>query len=86
MTPDVLPDRALNRATLARQLLLRRSNMTVPQAVTHLIGLQSQLPQNPSLGLFARLQRFRPETVSALLVSRVLVRIVVMRGTFPELY
>ena len=81
MTPDVLPDRALNRATLARQLLLRRSNMTVPQAVTHLIGLQSQLPQNPYIGLFARLQRFRPETVSTLLTSRQLVRIVVMRAT-----
>ena len=81
MTPDVLPDRALNRATLARQLLLRRSNMTVPQAVTHLIGLQSQLPQNPYIGLFARLQRFRSETVSTLLTSRQLVRIVVMRAT-----
>ena len=81
MTADILSDRALNRATLARQLLLRRSNMTVPEAVTHLIGLQAQLPQNPFVGLFARLQRFRPEAVSTLLTSRALVRIVVMRGT-----
>jgi hypothetical protein len=36
-TTPVLSRRALNRATLARQLLLRRSGMSVPEAVEHLL-------------------------------------------------
>lgn len=44
---DVLDVRALNRATLARQLLLDRGDMTVHDAVAHLCGLQAQEPQEP---------------------------------------
>ena len=35
----VLGTRALNRATLARQLLLSRSPMSAEDAVGHLVGL-----------------------------------------------
>jgi hypothetical protein len=38
----VLSRRALNRATLQRQLLLRRSAMSVSEAVEHLCSLQAQ--------------------------------------------
>ena len=81
MPPDVLSDRALNRATLARQLLLERSAMTPDVAVEHLVGLQAQNPLDPYLALWSRLQRLDPHEVGAMLEDRRLVRIVVMRGT-----
>jgi hypothetical protein len=77
----VLTDRALNRATLARQLLLERSASDVFGAVERLVGLQAQVPDNPYLALWSRLEGFRPEALSQLLVDRRVVRIVVMRGT-----
>jgi Winged helix DNA-binding domain len=81
VTVDMLSRRALNRATLERQLLLRRSNMSVLDAVEHLIGLQAQLPLNPYTGLWSRLERFRPDGLADLLLHRRVVRIVVMRAT-----
>jgi hypothetical protein len=77
----LLSPRALNRATLARQLLLQRHDLPVYDAVTHLVGLQAQQPQNPYVGLWSRLARFDPDVLSQLLVDRAVVRIVVMRGT-----
>jgi hypothetical protein len=80
-TPERLSTRALNRATLARQLLLERSAMTPLDAVRHLVGMQAQEPLDPYLGLWSRLGRFDPAALAALLVDRAVVRIVVMRGT-----
>jgi hypothetical protein len=77
----ILSPRALNRATLSRQLLLRRSELAVPDAVRHLIGLQAQVPLNPYTGLWARLEGFRPASLSTLLERREVVRTVVLRGT-----
>jgi hypothetical protein len=73
--------RELNRATLERQMLLRRSNRSVLEAVEHLVGMQAQVPLNPYLGLFSRLEGFRPAALAELLVERAVVRTVVMRGT-----
>jgi hypothetical protein len=81
MAADVLTLRALNRATLARQLLLERTNRPILGAVEHLVGLQAQVPPNPYLALWSRLARFDPEELSGLLTDREVVRIVVMRGT-----
>ncbi len=81
MATDVLTRRALNRATLERQLLLRRSDLPVLDAVEHLVGLQAQLPLDPYTGLWSRLDGFRPESLSELLLERRVVRIVVMRAT-----
>jgi len=78
---DVLTRRALNRATLERQHLLRRSDLPVTDAVEHLVGMQAQVPLNPYLGLWSRLRRFDPAELSGLLVDRQLVRIVAMRAT-----
>jgi hypothetical protein len=78
---DVLSDRALNRATLARQLLLERSSMRPIDAVEHLVGLQAQNPLDPYLSLWSRLDGFDPHEVGRLVEARDLVRIVVMRGT-----
>ncbi|WP_236003752.1 winged helix DNA-binding domain-containing protein [Nonomuraea antri] len=72
---------ALNRATLARQLLLRRHSLTALEAVEHLVGLQAQAPFPPYFGLWCRLSGFRPQELAELLTGRQVVRIVLMRGT-----
>ncbi len=81
MRADVLSPRALNRATLARQGLLERSERGVLATVEHLVGLQAQVPHDPYLGLWSRLAGFDPQELSRLLLDRAVVRIVVMRGT-----
>ncbi|MFD5400318.1 winged helix DNA-binding domain-containing protein [Streptomyces griseorubiginosus] len=77
----VLGTRALNRATLDRQLLLRRSGMSAKAAVGHLLGLQAQNVKPPYHALAARLDGFAPEELSALMADREVVRIVTMRST-----
>ncbi|WP_328582865.1 winged helix DNA-binding domain-containing protein [Streptomyces sp. NBC_00370] len=77
----VLDTRALNRATLARQLLLDRADLPVLDAVAHLGGLQAQEPQEPYLGLWSRLRGFDPAVLSGLLVGRSVVRTHLMRRT-----
>ncbi|MEU3959431.1 winged helix DNA-binding domain-containing protein [Streptomyces buecherae] len=77
----VLDTRALNRATLARQLLLDRADLPVIDAVAHLGGLQAQEPQEPFVGLWSRLRAFDPHTLSDLLTERRVVRTHLMRRT-----
>ncbi|MFI6734962.1 winged helix DNA-binding domain-containing protein [Nonomuraea sp. NPDC050451] len=77
----VLDTRTLNRATLARQLLLDRADLPVPDAVAHLCGLQAQEPQEPFVGLWSRLRTFDPAVLSDLLTGRRLVRTILMRRT-----
>lgn len=81
VSTDVLSRRALNRATLERQLLLRRADAPVLDTVHHLVGMQAQVPLNPYLGLWSRLERFRPDDLAELILDRKVVRTVVMRGT-----
>lgn len=77
----VLSPRALNRATLDRQLLLRRSGLSAKAAVGHLLGLQAQNVKPPYYALAARLDGFAPERLSELMADREVVRIVTMRST-----
>ncbi|MGV9365644.1 winged helix DNA-binding domain-containing protein [Amycolatopsis sp. NPDC003731] len=77
----VLNARALNRATLARQLLLERADLPVFDAVAHLAGLQAQEPQEPFTGLWSRLRGFDPAALDALLTGRRVVRTHLMRRT-----
>lgn len=77
----VLDERALNRALLARQMLLERSSRPVPDAVAHLVGLQAQAPWSPYHALWSRLDGFDPHELGEMLVDRRAVRIVLMRGT-----
>ncbi|MEH0473677.1 winged helix DNA-binding domain-containing protein [Streptomyces sp. B21-097] len=77
----VLGARALNRATLDRQLLLNRSPLSAAAAVRHLLGLQAQNVKPPYYALAARLDGFTPERLSALMADREVVRIVSMRST-----
>ena len=81
MTADVLSDRALGRATLERQFLLRRSGGTVLGSVGHLVGMQAQVPLNPYTGLWSRLEGFGATDLARPLLDRQVVRIVLMRTT-----
>ncbi|MEP7239808.1 MAG: winged helix DNA-binding domain-containing protein [Devosia sp.] len=79
--PDVLNSRQLNRATLARQMLLERADMPLEAAVRFLGGLQAQQSNDPYIALWSRLAGFRIADLSALVVGRRLVRATSMRGT-----
>jgi hypothetical protein len=79
--PATLDTRALNRATLARQLLLDRADLPALDAVAHLCGMQAQEPQEPFIGLWSRLRAFEPAALSELLLSRQVVRTHLMRRT-----
>jgi DNA glycosylase AlkZ-like len=89
MPTDTLNLRALNRALLARQHLLRPVPLppgegraqAVIGMVEHLAGLQAQAPFPPYYGLWSRLAGFQPADLAELLVSRQVVRIALMRGT-----
>ncbi|MFE6148866.1 winged helix DNA-binding domain-containing protein [Streptomyces sp. NPDC057889] len=78
---DVLDRRALNRAFLARQLLLNRRTMPADAALEHLVGLQAQAPFPPYYGLWTRLENFLPGELAGLLTGRQAVRVPLMRGT-----
>ncbi|MFF4016415.1 winged helix DNA-binding domain-containing protein [Streptomyces sp. NPDC001843] len=77
----VLGPRALSRATLDRQLLLRRSALSARDAVEHLVGLQAQNVKPPYYALAARLDGFLPEDLSRLMADRTVARVVTLRST-----
>jgi Winged helix DNA-binding domain len=81
MRVEVMDDRALNRALLARQLLLRRAKMPVGRAVEHLVGLQAQNTSPPYFALWSRLEGFRIEDLSRALRQRRVVRLALLRST-----
>ncbi|WP_052890157.1 winged helix DNA-binding domain-containing protein [Thermogemmatispora carboxidivorans] len=81
MTTSTLNRRQLNRATLARQWLLERVEVSPLEASEHLLGLQAQLPAPPFIGLWTRLHHFHRRALLDLLHQRKIVRATLMRAT-----
>ena len=77
----VLTRRELNRALLARQLLLERQTVSAVKAVERLGGLQAQATPSPYLSLWTRLEGFEREELIEALTRRRLVKALLQRGT-----
>ncbi len=65
-----LTARQLNRATLARQLLLRRERIGVADAVRRMVAVQAQEPASPYVALWSRLDAFDPADLTGRSLTR----------------
>jgi hypothetical protein len=81
VTDRVLSRRALNRALLERQHLLRRRKASAAAEVEHLVGMQAQVPNAPYVGLWTRLEGFQPGELADLISKRRAVRLGLLRKT-----
>lgn len=81
MTEGLLTRAQLNRALLARQLLLERDQLSMPHAVERLAGLQAQYAPSPYLALGVRLEGFERGQLTVALERRELVKALLTRGT-----
>jgi hypothetical protein len=77
----VLTQRELNRAVLARQLLLERACLPLPRAVERMGGIQAQYAPSAYIALWSRLDRFERVALTQALERRSLVQATVLRGT-----
>ncbi len=74
--------RELNRATLARQMLLERASLSVVTGIERLAALQAQWAPSPYLALWSRLRNFERESLwSAIEKTHTVIRARLMRGT-----
>jgi hypothetical protein len=73
--------RALSRATLSRQMLLARANLTVREAIEQSVVLNAQQTNDPYLWLWTRLADFRSDYLTAAIADRTVVRSTLLRGT-----
>ncbi|MGH3006350.1 MAG: winged helix DNA-binding domain-containing protein [Gaiellaceae bacterium] len=81
MAERVLTARELNRALLARQLLLERARATLPRALERLGGLQSQYAPSMYIGLWSRVEGFERRDLTRALERRSVVQGTLMRST-----
>ena len=77
----VVSDAELNRATLARQLLLHRIELDPVTAISRLFALQAQEPPSPYLALWTRLKDFDPPALDHAFASWAVVKATLMRMT-----
>src|SRR5579875_859365 len=81
MPEHTLTRHELNRALLARQMLLQRETLSSLAAIERLVGMQAQTANAPYIGLWSRLQGFQRDNLSQLLRERQVVRATLMRST-----
>jgi hypothetical protein len=81
LTHPVLTPRRLNRALLARQLLLERSSLPIPDALRQVAGLQTQYAPSGYVGLWSRLAGFERVALTRALEDRSVVQATLMRST-----
>jgi hypothetical protein len=77
----VLTLRELNRATLARQMLLERASIGVVPAIERLAALQAQWAPSPYIALWSRLKKFRRSKLWSAIERHEVIRARLMRGT-----
>jgi hypothetical protein len=81
VSEPVLGERQLNRALLARQLLLDRGTGSPESAVEQVGGLQTQVSRSGYIGLWTRLEGLTREAYTNALVERRLIQGTLMRVT-----
>jgi len=81
VTERRLSTRELNRALLARQLLLERSKLTLARALEQVAGLQTQYAPSAYVSLWSRLADFRRDALTRALEQRRAVQATLMRAT-----
>ena len=81
MPDPILTQRALNRALLARQLLLERSTLPIPEAIDQVGGLQTQYAPSGYVGLWSRLADVRRAALTEALEDRSVIQATLMRTT-----
>ena len=80
-THRAISQRELNRATLARQMLLERARLPVARAVERLGAMQAQSAKAPYFGLWSRLDGFRREQLTRAYERKRVVRSTLFRVT-----
>lgn len=81
-----LTERQLNRATLARQLLLRREPIPAVEAVRRVVALQAQEPASPYVALWTRVAAFDPSALEAAFAARAVVKASLWRLTLHAVH
>lgn len=76
-----LAERALNRALLARQLLLERHEMPLTRAIEQVGGLQTQYAPSAYVGLWSRLEGFERQALTGALERKGVIQATLMRVT-----
>ena len=78
---ETLSQRRLNRALLARQLLLERARLSIPDALSRMAGIQNQYAPNAYIRLWSCLADFRREDLTRAYEDATVVQGTLMRGT-----
>ncbi|GAA2719135.1 winged helix DNA-binding domain-containing protein [Cellulomonas aerilata] len=76
----------LNRATLARQLLLRREPLDVAEAVRRVVAIQAQHPASPYVALWNRVEPFDPAQLDRAFADALVVKASLMRITLHAVH
>jgi len=77
----VLTSAELNRALLARQMLLERADIPIPHTLERIAGLQAQYAPAMYIGLWSRLKGFERDQLTRALEERTVIQGTLMRVT-----
>ena len=76
-----LSQRELNRALLARQMLLERVRAPLPRVVERMGGIQAQYAPSAYIGLWSRVEGFERDDLTRALERRTLIQATLLRNT-----